>query len=304
MTTHENFLSNIENVPAHRSAARWTAASERWFRCRCFMSPAATASSCRAARAAAPPSSCRAFDVQAFLRAIGEERINSRDFRSGDFLAGDQPAEFLRDRHQRRPLGDVRRRADRSGSGGPHSGRVSERARRQRIRPHRDFLGRHFPSARICAGAAGFGGLRGAGDRSAICSSRIRAASASCWCAVRNVVKGYWNKPEATAQTFVNGWLHTGDLARIDADGFVQIVDRKKDMVNRGGENVYCVEVENALVRASGRVRVRGDGRAGHDDGRKSRSGYSTQARLESPTRARSANSLRAAWRISRSRNS
>jgi long-chain acyl-CoA synthetase len=62
-----------------------------------------------------------------------------------------------------------------------------------------------------------------------------------------NVVPGYWNKPEATAQTFVNGWLHTGDLARIDQDGFVQIVDRKKDMVNRGGENVYCVEVENAL---------------------------------------------------------
>ncbi|MGI8745247.1 MAG: class I adenylate-forming enzyme family protein [Bryobacteraceae bacterium] len=62
-----------------------------------------------------------------------------------------------------------------------------------------------------------------------------------------NVVPGYWNKPEATAQTFTKGWLHTGDLARIDADGFVQIVDRKKDMVNRGGENVYCVEVENAL---------------------------------------------------------
>jgi acyl-CoA synthetase (AMP-forming)/AMP-acid ligase II len=62
-----------------------------------------------------------------------------------------------------------------------------------------------------------------------------------------NVVKGYWNKPEATAQTFVNHWLHTGDLARIDREGFVQIVDRKKDMVNRGGENVYCVEVENAL---------------------------------------------------------
>ena len=63
-----------------------------------------------------------------------------------------------------------------------------------------------------------------------------------------NVVRGYWNKPEATAETFVNGWLHTGDLARLDADGFVQIVDRKKDMVNRGGENVYCVEVENALA--------------------------------------------------------
>jgi acyl-CoA synthetase (AMP-forming)/AMP-acid ligase II len=63
-----------------------------------------------------------------------------------------------------------------------------------------------------------------------------------------NVVKGYWNKPQPTADTFVDGWLHTGDLARIDADGFVQIVDRKKDMINRGGENVYCVEVESALA--------------------------------------------------------
>jgi acyl-CoA synthetase (AMP-forming)/AMP-acid ligase II len=63
-----------------------------------------------------------------------------------------------------------------------------------------------------------------------------------------NVVKGYWNKPEATAETFVDGWLHTGDMARLDQDGFVQIVDRKKDMICRGGENVYCVEVENALA--------------------------------------------------------
>jgi acyl-CoA synthetase (AMP-forming)/AMP-acid ligase II len=63
-----------------------------------------------------------------------------------------------------------------------------------------------------------------------------------------NIVKGYWNKPEATAETFRDGWLHSGDMARLDAEGFVQIVDRKKDMVNRGGENVYCVEVENALA--------------------------------------------------------
>jgi long-chain acyl-CoA synthetase len=63
-----------------------------------------------------------------------------------------------------------------------------------------------------------------------------------------NIVKGYWQKPEATAEAFAGGWLHSGDLARIDQDGFVQIVDRKKDMVNRGGENVYCVEVENALA--------------------------------------------------------
>ena len=63
-----------------------------------------------------------------------------------------------------------------------------------------------------------------------------------------NVVKGYWNKAEATADAFVDGWLHTGDMARIDGEGFVQIVDRKKDMICRGGENVYCVEVENALA--------------------------------------------------------
>ena len=64
----------------------------------------------------------------------------------------------------------------------------------------------------------------------------------------QNVVAGYWNKPEQTVETFVDGWLHTGDLARVDDEGFVQIVDRRKDMVNRGGENVYCVEVESALV--------------------------------------------------------
>jgi acyl-CoA synthetase (AMP-forming)/AMP-acid ligase II len=67
-----------------------------------------------------------------------------------------------------------------------------------------------------------------------------------------NVVQGYWNKPEATAETFVEGWLHTGDLARVDDEGLLYIVDRKKDMINRGGENVYSIEVENALAGAPG----------------------------------------------------
>jgi acyl-CoA synthetase (AMP-forming)/AMP-acid ligase II len=66
----------------------------------------------------------------------------------------------------------------------------------------------------------------------------------------QNVVQGYWRKPEATAETFVDGWLRTGDLARIDDDGLLYIVDRAKDMINRGGENVYCIEVEAALVGA------------------------------------------------------
>ncbi len=61
------------------------------------------------------------------------------------------------------------------------------------------------------------------------------------------VAKGYWNNPAATAQTFNNGWLRTGDIARIDAEGFIYIVDRAKDMLIRGGENIYCIEVENVM---------------------------------------------------------
>ena len=62
------------------------------------------------------------------------------------------------------------------------------------------------------------------------------------------VVKGYWRKPEATEETFGGGWLRTGDIAKMDAEGFCYIVDRAKDMLIRGGENIYCVEVENALA--------------------------------------------------------
>ncbi len=67
------------------------------------------------------------------------------------------------------------------------------------------------------------------------------------WAKGPMVVKGYWNKPEATAQTFVDGWVRTGDLARLDEEGFCYIIDRAKDMLIRGGENIYCVEVENVL---------------------------------------------------------
>ena len=67
------------------------------------------------------------------------------------------------------------------------------------------------------------------------------------WVKGPNVVKGYWRNPEATAAAFVDGWLRTGDIARLDEEGFCTIVDRAKDMLIRGGENIYCVEVENAL---------------------------------------------------------
>jgi len=62
------------------------------------------------------------------------------------------------------------------------------------------------------------------------------------------IMPGYWNKPEATAETIVDGWLHTGDVGHLDEDGYLYITDRAKDMLIRGGENVYCVEIENRLV--------------------------------------------------------
>lgn len=61
------------------------------------------------------------------------------------------------------------------------------------------------------------------------------------------LIRGYWQRPEATAEAIVDGWLHTGDLGYVDDEGFVYVVDRIKDMVLRGGENVYCSEVEAAI---------------------------------------------------------
>jgi long-chain acyl-CoA synthetase len=69
------------------------------------------------------------------------------------------------------------------------------------------------------------------------------------WMRGPNIVKGYWNKPEASEQTFGGGWLRTGDLVRMDDEGFIYVLDRAKDMLIRGGENVYCVEVENVLYQ-------------------------------------------------------
>jgi long-chain acyl-CoA synthetase len=62
-----------------------------------------------------------------------------------------------------------------------------------------------------------------------------------------NVMSGYWRMPEATAAAIVDGWMHTGDLATVDEENYIYIVDRAKDMIISGGENIYSVEVENAL---------------------------------------------------------
>ncbi|UZK70965.1 acyl--CoA ligase [Sphingomonas sp. S1-29] len=67
------------------------------------------------------------------------------------------------------------------------------------------------------------------------------------WARGPMIVKGYWEKPEATAETFIDGWVRTGDLAKLDDEGFCYIVDRAKDIIIRGGENIYSIEVENVL---------------------------------------------------------
>jgi len=67
------------------------------------------------------------------------------------------------------------------------------------------------------------------------------------WIKGPQVVRGYWNRPEDTAKVFTRGWLHTGDVARLDDENFIYIVDRAKDVIIRGGENIYSVEIEDAL---------------------------------------------------------
>jgi len=65
------------------------------------------------------------------------------------------------------------------------------------------------------------------------------------------LIRGYWNKPEATAETIVDGWLYSGDIGRIDEEGFLYVEDRAKDMIIRAGENIYCAEVEAAIYEHS-----------------------------------------------------
>ncbi len=90
---------------------------------------------------------------------------------------------------------------------------------------------------------------------------RPRAAGEVGEIAIRghNVMKGYWKRPEATAAAIRGGWFHTGDLARVDEDGFYYIVDRKKELIIRGGYNVYPREIEEVLYEHPAVARGRGD---------------------------------------------
>jgi acyl-CoA synthetase (AMP-forming)/AMP-acid ligase II len=96
---------------------------------------------------------------------------------------------------------------------------------------HADSVGYAVPSVDL--------GVIPSGDDPAVGELVVRGA---------NVTAGYWNRPQASAATIVDGWLHTGDVVRVDAAGRVHIVDRLKDIINRGGENVSSVEVEAVLL--------------------------------------------------------
>jgi acyl-CoA synthetase (AMP-forming)/AMP-acid ligase II len=75
-----------------------------------------------------------------------------------------------------------------------------------------------------------------------------RGAEGELWLRGPMVVSGYWNNPQATTESFIAGYWRSGDIGSVDADGFVRVFDRKKDMINRGGYKIYTIEVENVLM--------------------------------------------------------
>jgi long-chain acyl-CoA synthetase len=105
-----------------------------------------------------------------------------------------------------------------------------------------DSVGMAVPVTDVAVVPEEFDGPEPAGDR-----PQGPTVTGELWVRGPQVVRGYWNRPEETALVFTNGWLHTGDVARIDEEGFIYIVDRAKDVIIRGGENVYSVEVEAVL---------------------------------------------------------
>ena len=252
MTSHENFLSNVETAIRVIDIDRATGPATRnlvsvpLFHVTGCNSQLLLQVGLRGTTVVLP-----AFDVRAFLRTVAEERID---------LLTSVPAIYALALAQP-DFADAR----------PHGGDAGSPTAARRSRPRSSAASRR--RSRTRGSATGSASPRPPrSPRSCPTSGRPSTPTPSGFAApvvdlaldepvdgvgellVRgpNVVAGYWNKPDATAATFVDGWLHTGDLARIDDDGLVRVVDRAKDMINRGGENVYCVEVENALAGAPG----------------------------------------------------
>jgi acyl-CoA synthetase (AMP-forming)/AMP-acid ligase II len=259
MTTHENFLSNVETclrcLALPRDERHSTLISVPLFHVTGCNSQLLVVTAVAGAAVVMP-----AFEVGAFLRAIAEERISVLTTVPAIYwLALQQPGFADVDTSSVRALSyggapiapDLVHRLQAAfptarvgnGFGLTETSSVSTYLPDEYAAAHADSVGFAAPVVDLRVAdpdpATGVGELL------------IRGP---------NVVAGYWRKPEQTAETFVDGWLHSGDLARIDDEGLVYVVDRLKDMINRGGENVYCVEVENVLAAhpAVGEVAVVG----------------------------------------------
>jgi acyl-CoA synthetase (AMP-forming)/AMP-acid ligase II len=250
VTSHENFLSNAETCRRALSAEPGAEPLRTLISVPLFHVTGCNSQLLLAMYTGGTAAIMPAFEIGAFLRAIEEERIDVMITVPAIYwLAINQPAFADTD------VSHVRSVAY---GGAPIAPDLVAR------------LAKAFPRARL---GNGFGLTEtssvstflphefvahadSVGFPAPVCDVRLDAVGADGTgeLLVRgpNIVSGYWNKPEATAQAFVDGWLHTGDLAQIDDEGLVYLVDRVKDMINRGGENVYCVEVENALAGAPG----------------------------------------------------
>ncbi|GAB2918063.1 class I adenylate-forming enzyme family protein [Rhodococcus aerolatus] len=249
MTTHENFLSNVETclrcVRVDRAAHQTTLISVPLFHVTGCNSQLLVALSIASTSVVLPT-----FDVAAFLTAVEAERVTMLTSVPAIYwLALHHPAFATTDVSTVRTLSyggapiapDLVHRIAAAfpgarvgnGFGLTETSSVSSYLPHELAAEHADSVGFAAPVADLRIDDP---------DADGVGELLVRGP---------HVVAGYWEDPERTAATFVDGWLHTGDLARLD-DGLLRVVDRAKDMINRGGENVYCVEVENALAAHPG----------------------------------------------------
>jgi acyl-CoA synthetase (AMP-forming)/AMP-acid ligase II len=251
MTTHENFLTNIENVlrirkPRDGDPMRNLVSVPLFHVTGCNSQLLPTLAD-RGTTIVMPT-----FEVQRFLHAIVEERVTVVTTVPAIFwYALTQPnvAEFDLSKVELATyggapiapslVGQIKSAFGNArvgnGFGLTETSSVSTFLPHEYADTHADSVGFAVPTVDLAVDAAD--------PQTGVGELLIRGA---------NVVAGYWNKPDATGATFEDGWLRTGDMARLSPEGFTYIVDRAKDMINRGGENVYCVEVENALAAAPG----------------------------------------------------
>jgi acyl-CoA synthetase (AMP-forming)/AMP-acid ligase II len=247
MTTHENFLANIETVL--RSSFQGIDESARML----ISVPLFHVTGCNSqllpmCRLGGTTVIMPAFDVKQLLQTIVDERTdavvgtpaifwlatNRPEFGDHDvshvkwaiYGGAPMPPEQVLEMMEAFPNARLG-----NGYGMTETASVTTFLPHEYCKDRPETVGFAAPNAELKLEDVGFGG--GAGEL------LIRSSQ---------VVAGYWRKDEETKRALVDGWLHTGDVATIDDDGFVSIVDRIKDLINRGGENVYSIEVENAIA--------------------------------------------------------